>query len=497
MNISRRRFIHYSVGSSVAGALVACEGTTGSGASLRQVPSSIPAVTLAGGDTSIEGAAVQDLASSLRGELLLQGDFGYDGARSLWNSQWDRYPAVIARPVDARDVSNAVTFARERELLLAVKGGGHSWPGHSVADGALMIDLGAMRGVVVDVPNRRARVGGGALLYELDFETVKHGLVTTAGVVSHTGIGGLTLGGGYGRLNRRYGLTIDNLIAAEIVTADGQIRRVAADEEPDLFWAIRGGGGNFGVVTEFEFQLHEASPDMFGGDIVWPIAQARDVLEFYAEYSEGLSDEMYVGPYMAALPDGTAVVAMDICHCGSFADAEREFAPIRAFGTPMVNTVAPTPYVTLQTRNDGLWRPGLRSYATNRMVGEFSQGLIDAIIENFDPAAGVFLGTHTAGGAVADVGETDTAWPHRNVATMVVLGSVWLNSEDDDRIIAAARRLASTLDPFAGGYYHNIESQAENVNENFGPAYSRLVGVKNTYDSMNLFRLNGNVAPTA
>ena len=496
MKISRRRFIEYSVASGVAGTLVSCEPSVGSSGSLRQVPSSIPAVTLSGSETSIEGAAVRELAGSLQGALLLQGDFGYDGARRLWNSQHDRYPALIVRPVNAPDVSNAVTFARERELLVAVKGGGHSWPGHSVADGALMIDLGAMTGVVVDVPTRRARTGGGALLYNLDFETVKHGLVTTAGVVSHTGVGGLTLGGGYGRLNRRFGLTIDNLLSAQLVTADGRIRRVSADEDADLFWAIRGGGGNFGVVTEFEFQLHPAGPDMFGGDIMWPIAQARDLLEFYAEYSEGLSDEMYTGPYMTMLPDGTGVIGMDICHSGDFAAADRELAPLRQFGTPLADTVVPTPYVALQIRNDGVWRPGLRSYAKNGMAGEFSQGLIDAIIESFEPSDGVSLGTHTAGGAVAQVGETDTAWPHRNVATMLVIGAAWTDPGDDERLRDSTRRLFSAVEPFTGGYYDNIDSDGENVSANFGPVYDRLVAVKNTYDPMNLFRLNGNVTPT-
>lgn len=496
MSINRRQFIGYSVAAGVAGTFAGCEWGTGSNGSTRQVPSSIPAVSLSGEETSIAGAAIRELDGSLRGGLLLEGDFGYDGARSLWNSQHDRRPALIAQPVDARDVGNVVTFARDHGLLLAVKGGGHSWPGHSVADGAVMIDLVRLRHVEVDPGARVARVGGGAMLYNLDFETVKHGLVTTTGVVSHTGVGGLTLGGGYGRLNRRYGLTIDNLVSAEIVTADGQVRRVSTNQEPELFWAIRGGGGNFGVVTNFEFQLHEAGPDMMGGDIMWPYAQARDVLEFYGEYSQGLSDEMYVGPYLTGLPDGSAIVAMDVCHCGDFGAAERELAPLRGVGTPIMDTVAPTPYVTLQTRNDGVWRPGIRSYAKNGMAREFSQGLIDAILEGFDPSKGVFLGTHTAGGAVADVGETDTAWPHRNAATMLVMGSAWVDPADDEQRRDATRELFAAVEPFTGGYYDNIDSDGESVRGNYGPAYTRLVEAKDTYDPMNQFRLNGNIVPT-
>lgn len=496
MSISRRQFIGYSVATGVAGTLAACEQGTGSAASTRQVPSSVPAIGLSGEETSIEGAAIRELDGSIRGLVLLEGDFGYDGARALWNSQHDRRPALIVQPVDARDVANAVSFARDNGLLLAVKGGGHSWPGHSVADGAVMIDLVRLRHVDVDPVARLARVGGGALLYNLDFETVKHGLVTTAGVVSHTGVGGLTLGGGYGRLNRRYGLTIDNLRGAEIVTADGQVRRVSDEQDADLFWAIRGGGGNYGVVTEFELELHEASPVMLGGDILWPIDQARDVLEFYGEYSRNVSNEMYTGPFMVQLPGAPPVIGMDVCHCGDLAAAERELAPLRQIGTPMADMVAPTPYVTLQTRHDGAWRPGLRSYAKNGMAGELSQDLVDAILDAFDPSQGVYLGTHTAGGAVAEVGETDTAWPHRNVETMLVMGAAWEDPALDGSMRDATRELFAAVEPFTGGYYDNIDSDGENVGGNYGPAHGRLVEVKNAYDPANQFRLNGNIAPT-
>lgn len=498
MRLNRRRFIGYSLASGVAGSVPASALLAQASPLPRQFPSRIPAVTLSGSDTQIEGAALRELSESLQGPIMLNGDYGYDGARSLWNAQHDRYPALIVRVANARDVSNAVTFARERDLLLAVKGGGHSWPGHSVADGALMIDLGALNGVLVDIANRRARAGGGALLYTLDLATQKHGLVTTAGTVSHTGLGGLTLGGGFGFLNRKFGLTIDNLLSAELVTADGRIRRVSADEDTDLFWAIRGGGGNFGVVTDFEYQLHEAGPMMFGGDILWPVAQARDVLEFYAEYSATLPDEMYVSPYMGATPDGTGVVGMDVCYCGDLAAGERQFAPVlEQLGSPIVNTVGPVPYLTLQTRSDGLWRPGVRSYAKNGMAGQFSQGLIDAMVEAFAPADGVLLYAHHARGAMGRVGETETAWPHRNVAAMVIIGAVWSDPADDERLRQATRRLFSAIEPHTGGYYTNVDSDGANVSTNYGPVYERLVSVKNVYDPKNLFRLNSNVRPTA
>jgi FAD/FMN-containing dehydrogenase len=497
MRIGRRRFLQYGFASGLAGALPANNAVAQLSGSSRQIPSNIPAKSLSGGDTSIEGTAIRELAESLQGVLMLNGDFGYDGSRSLWNAQHDRYPALIVRAADARDVANAVTFARERELLLAVKGGGHSWPGHSVADGALMIDLGSLNGVVVDVSSRRARAGGGALLYTLDFATQKHGLATTAGTVSHTGLGGLTLGGGFGLLNRKFGLTIDNLLSARIVTADGQVGRASADENADLFWAIRGGGGNFGVVTEFEYRLHEAGPMMFGGDILWPIAQARDLLEFYAEYTQSFSDEMYVSPYLGAAPDGTGVVGMDVCYCGDLAAGERAFAPVlQQFGNPIMSTVGPAPYVTLQTRNDGLWRPGVRSYAKNGMAGEFSQGLIDAMVEAFNPSDGVLLYAHQARGAMGRIGETDTAWPHRNVDAMVLMGAIWTDSAADQRMRQATRDLFSAIEPHTGGYYTNVDSDGANVSTNYGPVYERLVSVKNAYDPTNLFRLNSNVRPT-
>lgn len=498
MPISRRAFCGYALTSGMAGAFPAevllAQGFQPS----NEIPASIPAFTMAGEETAIEGAAVRELGESLQGSLILRGDFGYDGARRLWNGMHDRYPALVVRAAVPQDVANAVTFARERELLLAVKGGGHSWPGRSVEDGALMIDLGAMNDVLVDAADRRASVGGGAWIYNLDFATQKHGLATTAGVVSHTGMGGLTLGGGFGYLNRKFGLTIDNLLSAQVVTADGQIRYVGPDENEALFWAIRGGGGNFGVVTAFEYQLHEVGPEVLGGDILWPIDQARDVLEFYAEYSAGLSDEMYVGPFMTTAADGTGLVGMEVCYCDDMASGERELAPLRELGDPISDTVAAMPYVALQTKYDAAFRPGVRSYVKSGMAGEFTPELIEAMIGNFQPGAGVELASHAAGGAVARIAETDTAWPHRNAAIMVVPVSVWTDPAEDDERIEATRNLWSALEPHTGGYYDNIQSEvSDSASNNYGPVYERLVSVKNEVDPMNLFRLNSNnIRPT-
>lgn len=496
MRINRRRFLGYGLASGVVGSFPAHVLLAKAGESSRQIPSSTAAITLSGKETTIEAAAIRELAESLQGLVILKKGFGYDGARRLWNAQHDKHPALIVRAATAQDVANAVTFARERELLVTVKGGGHSFPGHSVADGALMIDLGSINGVLVDVARRRAKAGGGAVGYDLDFETQKHGLATTAGTVSHTGLGGLTLGGGFGLLNRKFGLTIDNLVSAQLVTADGQIRRVSADENEDLFWAIRGGGGNFGVVTEFEYQLHEANPIMFGGDILWPLAQAKEILEFYVDYSARLSDEMYASPYMAMGPDGAGVIGMDVCYCGDIDAGDQEFARLRRLGKPLSDSVGPVPYLTLQTRHDAALRPGVRAYVKNGMLGEFTQGLIDTMLENFVPTKGMNIYAHAAGGAVGRVGETETAWPHRNGVAMLIVAASWTDRVDDERLMQASRKLYSAVDPYTGGYYSNVDSDGAKVSSNYGPAYDRLVSVKNAYDPMNLFRLNSNVKPS-
>ena len=256
---------------------------------------------------------------------MMSGHPDYDSARRIWNGMHDKRPALIARVASAADVSEAVTFARERDLLVAVRGGGHSWPGKSVCDGGLMIDLSAMNDVTIDVDDQRALVGGGALLNNLDTASLEHGLVTTAGVVSHTGVGSFTLGGGFGRLNRKHGLTIDNLLAVEIVTADGQVRVASAEQDPDLFWAVRGGGGNFGVVTRFEYQLHRFDRNVLSGMISWPIEQAREVLSFYADWYLGLSDDLYVGPVMLTMPDGTGVLAMEVVYASDPVKGEKRW----------------------------------------------------------------------------------------------------------------------------------------------------------------------------
>lgn len=496
MRFSRRRFCQSALAVSSASVFPNAVVFGQSANSSRSIPSEIRGVTLNGADISIEGVAIRELAEGLDGQLLLSGDFGYNGARRIWNGMHDRYPAIIVRARSTLDVVNAVDFARERELLLAVKGGGHSWAGRSVADGALMIDLAAINTVTVDPDTRRARIGGGALLYDLDIATLGHNLVTTAGIVSHTGVGGLTLGGGYGRLGRKFGLTIDNLMSAELVTANGRVLRLSHDENEDLFWAIRGGGGNFGVATEFEFALYEVPPEMYGGVMQWSLAQARDVLDYYAENSADFSDELYMAPGMATGADGSAVLTMDVCFCGDPRDAERELEPIRAVARPTIDGAVPSSYLTMQTRMDGVARPGIRSYIKSGMVGEFTPELIDTMLGSFEPGRGVIINGFATGGRISQVAETATAWPHRNAHSIIATVSFWSDASLDETRRDSTRAIWSELEPHTGGYYANIQADDIDVIGNYGPVYERLVLAKNAHDPMNLFRLNSNIRPT-
>jgi FAD/FMN-containing dehydrogenase len=493
--MQRRQFCRTALAASVAAAIPMLPGCEKKAPVATAANTSIRAISLDGAELELERAAVKELGESMSGPVLLSGQPEYDGARKVWNGMHDRRPALIARCMTSEDVSNAVTFAGERGLLTAVRGGGHSWPGKSVCDDGIMIDLALMNTVKVDVDAKRAHARGGALLHSLDTESLQHGLVTTAGVVSHTGVGGFTLGGGMGRLNRKYGLAIDNLRSAEIVTADGTIRRISEEENGDLFWGIRGGGGNFGVVTEFEFELHPFERKLLSGALLWPLAQARDVLEFYGEWYQGLSDEMYVGPAMITLPDGTGAIAMEVVYNGDPAIGERELEPVRKLGTMIDDGVTMQDYMVMQTQEDAAFGHGVRSYIKNGMVSEITQELVDAMISAYIPDPRLAMFTHTLGGAAKRVAESDTAFPHRNAETMIGVGGGWMDPAEDEEGIALSREWYYQLDPLMGGYYDNIDFDGAEAVGNYGPAYERLSKIKGEFDPMNLFRLNSNVAP--
>lgn len=494
--MDRRQFCKSSVAASIAASYPFLSACGEKARVAADADTSMAAISLDGAEIELEKAAIHELGEALQGPVLLSDHPNYDGARKIWNGMHDKRPALIAQPANSTDICHAVEFARDNNLLVAVRGGGHSWPGKSVCDGGLMIDLSGLHDVTVDADKRIASAQGGALLNSLDTAALEHGLITTAGVVSHTGVGGYTLGGGVGRLNRKYGLTIDNLVSAEIITADGEVRTISAENEPELFWAIRGGGGNFGVVSRFDYQLHPFDRNVLSGMIVWPVEQARDVLEFYAEWSAGLSDDLYTGPAMMTLPDGTSVVAMEVVYAGDPVAGEKEMAPLRAIGTPIDDGIKLQDYMVMQTQEDAALAHGIRSYAKSGMVKEFTQGLVDAMIDSFqaDPRLAAF--THTTGGAVGRVGELDTAFPHRNAETILMVFAGWMDPAEDTSTIAAAREWFSAFAPHTGGYYDNIENEGDaSVVGNYGPAYERLARIKGQYDANNLFRLNSNIEP--
>ncbi len=494
--MDRRKFVRTTLAAGFAAGFPTIYGCSERATVANEADHGIAATSLDGAEIELVKAQIRELAEALTGPVLLSEDPAYDGARKVWNGMHDKHPALIARCQNTQDIRHAVDFARDNNVLLAVRGGGHSWPGKSTCDGGLMLDLSQMANVDVDPDSQTAWCEGGALLGNLDDATLANGLVTTAGVVSHTGVGGYTLGGGFGRLNRKYGLTIDNLLGAEIITADGQVRMVSADNEPDLFWAIRGGGGNFGAVSRFRFQLHPFDRNILSGMIVWPVAQARDVLEFYAEWQGGLSRELYTGPAMLTLPDGTGVIAMEVVYNGDPVQGEKELAPLRAIGSPIDDGIKLQDYKIMQTQEDATLAHGIRSYAKNGMVKEFSQGLVDDMIDAFipDPRAAVF--THTCGGAVKDHGELDTAFPHRNAETMLVYFTGWMDPEQDADGKAMCRQWHDALQAHHGGYYDNIEQDtAGTVSRNYGPNYGRLREIKAQVDAGNLFRMNSNIEP--
>lgn len=501
--MDRRQFCRATLGTSLFASyawLTGCERspTDAGPAAAVKADTAIPAVSLNGAEIELEKAAVKELADAFSGQVLLSGHPAYDSARKIWNGMHDKRPALIAQCQNAQDISHAVTFARERKLLVAVRGGGHSWPGTSVCDGGMMVDLSTMNTVDVDPQKRRAYAKGGALLNALDTASRKHGLITTAGVVSHTGVGGFTLGGGFGRLNRKFGLAVDNVRGAEVITADGKIRTINDQQEPDLFWAIRGGGGNFGVVSQFEYELYPFPLKVYSGSIVWPVAQAREVLGFYTDWYAGLSDDLYTGPVMLTMPDNTSVLVMEVVYAGDDpAEGEKELAPLLKIGKPMENGVAMNDYMMMQTQEDATFAHGIRSYAKNGMAKEITPELVDVMIESFVPDPRLAFFTHTAGGAVKRVDDLATAFPHRNAESMLIVAGAWTDPAHDEEAMTMAREWFAQIEPFTGGYYDNIEFEGEASDENYGPAYPRLAKIKSQYDPTNLFRLNANITPAS
>jgi FAD/FMN-containing dehydrogenase len=469
------------------------------------VASDVPALSGDGKQIVLPRGDVAELRASLGGQLLIAGDAGYDQARKVWNGSFNRKPALIARCAGASDVIKTVNFARAHSLLTSVRGGGHSISGQSVCEGGLMIDLAPMDGVRVDPVARRARVDGGALLGSLDREAQAFGLATTAGTVSHTGVGGLTLGGGFGRLGRKFSMACDNVRAYDIVTADGKFLRVSAEENTDLNWGLRGGGGNFGVVTSFEFELYPVNPVLLGGVMIYPIAQAKDVLNFFDGFYEGAPDELYVDTTLVTDPvdpEHPKILVLDATYCGSIADGERVLKPLREFRKPVVDAIAPIPYVKQQSSVDDAFAYGHHYYVKAGFVRRLPPELVEAMIETFMSSTLPITPVLTApqGGAISRIAPDATAYPYRDARHNLLIAAKWPDSSGDEAHLTWARNAWKTLEPFTRGFYvndNNADISERKVLENYGPNYPRLAQLKAKYDPTNLFRLNANIKPHA
>ena len=468
-----------------------------------RLPGDVVAVTGEGKEVTVPGKAIADLRSRLRGRVLLSADEGYDDARRILNPSFDKRPALIAQVTGAADVRAAVDFAREHQgLLLAVKCGGHSFSGQSTCDRGMMIDLSGMRHVRVDPAAKRAWVAGGSLLGHVDHETMAHGLVTPLGTVSHTGVGGLVTGGGFGRVARRFGLAIDNVTALDIVTADGQLRRASKDENPDLYWGVRGGGGNFGIVTSFEFRLHPMARQVIGGSIMYPLARAKDVLDAYADYAPKAPDELNLD-CIVTQPPGNApgMAGFSVCYSGPPSGVERALAPIRKLGTPLSDDVRVMDYVAIQKSGDLSDPRAVALYLKSGFLGEIRADLVSAIVSGFKAHPGRFtqavLVPHA--GAIGRTPNEATAFAHRGALASLLVVVGWPAGSEPTEHVNWIKQYWATLEPFTDGFYINDLNgeTAARLNATFGKNYDRLVALKKTYDPRNLFRLNPNVKPMA
>jgi FAD/FMN-containing dehydrogenase len=496
--MDRRDFCRGTLAATVAASMLQTRALADAATEVRDVD----VVMGTGGRATLRRGEIDELRKALRGPLLMPGEAGYDQARRVLNAAIDRRPALVVQPTGVADIRTAVAFARQHALLLAVKCGGHSYGGKSTCDGGLQVDLSRFRGVRVDPAARVAYVAGGSLLGELDHEAMAFGLVTTAGTVSHTGVGGLTLGGGFGRLARRLGLALDNLIGADLVTADGSLLHVSADENPDLFWGVRGGGGNFGIVTGFEFRLHPMNRQVVGGDLVFPLSRARELLEFYAEYSLSAADDLYCDAFMVAPPGGKpGTFVLHACYSGPAAGAETALAPLRKLGTPLADTIRDVDYVALQRSWDVTDPRNEGEYMKSGFIDDFPADLMRAIVDGHqaDSRRGTITFFQHAGGAVGRVATDATAFPHRRARLNMLSSVSWDLATDSAPHRDYVKRYWSTLERYTDGYYTNevADEAQQDVDQNYQGNIARLRRIKRRYDPTNLFRLNANVLPAA
>jgi hypothetical protein len=463
-------------------------------------PKTLAARSLDGQDFMLPLDHIAAFAEDLRGDIVLPDAAGYDAARQVWNGIFEKRPAIIARCNGASDVVQAVNFAREHSLLTAVRGGGHSYSGKSSCDGGIVIDLTQMQSVRVDPHQKTAQVAPGTLLGQLDYEAQSFGLVTPAGVISHTGAAGLTLGGGFGRLSRRFGLTCDNLLGADVVTANGDYIRANESENSDLFWGLRGGGGNFGVVTSFDYGLHPMDPIVLAGNVSWPMSQARDAMRFFAEYSLEIPDELYLVGSLLRDREGLPYFSVGVQWSTDHAKGERVLEPLRKFGRPQNDTIAPVSYVKLQSMNDWTQPFGTKYYNKSGFSHELSDDALDLILDVFLGSSRPFsIFLTLEGGAIGRVASDATAFPNRDALYWLAISGQWDDPTLSEEQIRVMREQWLRLQPLTRGFYTNsamFESD-KRYRSNYGKNLERLTALKNQYDPDNMFRLNANIAPTA
>jgi FAD/FMN-containing dehydrogenase len=458
----------------------------------------VAAKSLDGGDLMLRGSSVEAFAADLRGDLLLPADPAYDARRRVWNGMVDRKPALIACCTGAADVRKAVDFAREHGLLTAVRSGGHSLSGKCTCDGGLVIDLQAMQGVRVDPEQQRAYLEAGSLLGQLDHETAAFGLATTAGTVSDTGAAGLTLGGGFGRLGRRFGLACDNVASFDLVTADGRFRRASDEENPDLFWGLRGGGGNFGVVTSIEYRLHPVDPVVLGGYVAWPLDRARDAMRLFRDIAPSAPDVVNL-MFDLHWEDTEPLFGVEICWSGDHVEGEEWLKALRAFGKPVVNELAPVPYLHIQSKDDALYPRGGNYYLKSGFITQLADADIDVILDMFrrTPTQFAMFADH-CGAAYARVAADATAFPRRDMSYVLALVATWQDATESEAWIDRARTAWHGIEPMTAGFYTNYaagDTKAASYRDNYGPNLEQLMALKSKYDPRNLFRLNANVLP--
>lgn len=443
-------------------------------------------------------AAASALRASLRGQVLVPEDPGYEQARRIWNATADRMPALIARCANATDVQRALGFALDNDLPVAVRGGGHSLAGFSTCDGGVVIDLGLMRSVTVEPKARVARAEPGVTIAEFDRATQEWGLATTLGIVSTTGIAGLTLGGGLGWLMRKHGLACDNLRSIDVVTADGSLITASADDNAELFWGLKGGGGNFGIASSFEYRLHPVGPKVFGGLVAYAPESRRDLLRSYRDLTQTAPDELTAYAALTAAPDGSAVAAIAACYAGPVEDGERLLAPARsAVGAPLLDALGPLPYTDQQKLLDAAYPPGQYHYWKSCFLDDLTDEVIDVLADRFPAGQApplLEIVVEHMGGTIA---AGDGAFEHRDARYDVLIDANWIDPADGERCVAWARDTAAALERYARGGYVNYESDAgeKGVRKAYGDQYARLRSLKSRYDPQNVLRLNQNVEP--